>query len=85
MKKRSVDAKSDKILVLLDREQGAQKMAEDNGLRLYALIPFKTKGIKWLKDKFSQKEFEVITDYLENTEKYQDTILQEKLKSLSLN
>ena len=84
MKNRNVDANSDKLLVLLDREQGAQKMAEDNNLKLYSLIPFKTKGIDWLKDTFSELEFKILKDYLENSEKYQDENLQNELKNLSI-
>ncbi|MHA1727341.1 MAG: orotate phosphoribosyltransferase [Promethearchaeota archaeon] len=80
MKRRNVKAKSDKLLVLLDREQGAEKMAQENGLKLFSLIPFKTKGIGWLKEKISGIEYKVLSDYLENTEKYQDKELQEELK-----
>ena len=72
------------IVVILDREQGADKLANENGLILSSLIPFNSKGIDWLKEKFSDLEYEIISDYLKNTEKYQDLNKQEELKSLSI-
>jgi hypothetical protein len=49
------------------------------------LIPFKTKGIYWLKDKLKKDEFELIKDYLKDDTKYQDEALREKLlKELSI-
>ena len=81
MKRRNVNAKSNKILVLLDREQGAQKTAEANGLELFSLIPFKTKGVNWLKNRFSTLEYEVISDYLLNSDKYQNETIQNNLKN----
>lgn len=78
--RRKIDAKTDTIIVLLDREQGAEEMAKENKLNLYSLIPFKTKGIEWLKEKFSNIEYETLSDYLQNSEKYQNKDLQEKLK-----
>lgn len=80
MNRRGVDAHSDTIIVLLDREQGAAQMAEDNGLKLLSLIPFQTKAIEWLKDKFAPLEYETLKDYLRNTEKYQDESIQDELK-----
>ena len=80
MKRKNIRAVTNKILVLLDREQGAQKMAAENNLKLFSLIPFKTHGIGWLKDKFSGIEYEVISDYLNNPDKYQDKKLQMKLQ-----
>lgn len=85
MKRRNVNAKSNKILVLLDREQGAQKTAEENGLKLYSLIPFKTNGVNWLKDRFTSLEYEIISDYLLNSDKYQDEIIQNNLKNQAIN
>lgn len=81
MKRRNIDAKSNKILVLLDREQGAQKTAAENGLELFSLIPFKTKGVKWLKGRFTSLEYEVTSDYLLNSDKYQNETIQNNLKN----
>lgn len=83
MKNRKLNATCNKILVLLDREQGAQKMAQEKGLTLLALIPFKSKAISWLKDKFSETEFSVIKDYLDNSNKYQTKEIQQELRNKS--
>lgn len=85
MKRRNVNAISNKILVLLDREQGAKKTAEENGLELFSLIPFKTKGVKWLKDRFTSLEYEIISDYLLNSDKYQSDSIQKDLKNQAIN
>ncbi|MBD3353496.1 MAG: hypothetical protein GF364_18580 [Candidatus Lokiarchaeota archaeon] len=80
LKRRNIKAQANKILVLLDREQGALQMAQDHNLLLYSLIPFKNKGINWLKEKLSGLEFETISDYLDNSEKYQNQTIQDDLK-----
>lgn len=74
-----------KIAVLLDREQGALKTALNNDMLLVSLIPFKSKAIDWLKDKMSVLEYEVIKDYLENNENYQNKSTQNMLKKQALN
>ena len=73
------------VAVLLDREQGAAKMAEHLGLTLHSLIPFKTKGITWLREKMSLKEYSVIKDYLHNEKEYQNKERQEELSKIALN
>lgn len=69
------------VIVLIDREQGGADRAKAAGYNLHALIPFLSKGIGWLKDQFSEEEYNVITDYLKDTEKYQDKAVQEKLRN----
>ena len=81
--KRNINIVCNDIIVILDREQGAGELATQNGIRLTSLIPFTSKGIYWLKNKFSDIENEVINDYLTNTEKYQDKKLQQQLKNQS--
>ena len=81
--KRKISVICKNIVVILDREQGAEELANQNGIRLTSLIPFTSKGIYWLKNKFSDIENEVINDYLTNTEKYQDKKLQQQLKNQS--
>ena len=68
------------IAVLLDREQGGEVEAKKHNVTLHSLIPFKSKGIDWLKDDFSEVEYRVITDYLNNPEKYQQKELQDEIK-----
>jgi orotate phosphoribosyltransferase len=84
MIRRKTTASCDSVIVLLDREQGAEKLAETNQLRLFSLIPFKSKALNWLKNKFSKIEYDVLTDYLANTDKYQNKTLQEDLKSKAI-
>ena len=71
------------IVVLLDREQGAEKAAEDYGVKLHSLIPFMSKGLEWMKGEITNKEYEVIVDYLRDNKKYQDTNLQKNLYDIA--
>jgi len=71
-KRRGVEVECRDVAVIIDREQGAAKIAKEHGIRLHALIPFKSRGIEWLKDFITDREYEVIRDYLNNSEKYQD-------------
>lgn len=73
------------VIVLLDREQGADKIAKKYGITLHCLIPFMSKGIKWLKDGLTDYEYEVIKDYLVNYKKYQNADLQKKLYMIAMN
>jgi len=82
--RRNIKAECNQIVVILDREQGAEELARQNDLHLTSLIPFNSKGIYWLKDKFSDIENEVINGYLANSEKYQNKDIQEELKRLSI-
>ncbi|MFX1520671.1 MAG: orotate phosphoribosyltransferase [Promethearchaeota archaeon] len=74
------DVNVDAVVVLLDREQGASKIAKDNGIKLHPLIPFTSKGIKWLANKMPSIELAVIKDYLENPKKYQNVEIQKDLQ-----
>ncbi|MFV1950469.1 MAG: hypothetical protein ACC630_00720 [Nitrospinota bacterium] len=67
------------VAVLFDREQGALETAGEQGISLYSLIPFKTKGLYWLKNNMVDIEYQTIVDYLENPQKYQDLKFREKL------
>jgi orotate phosphoribosyltransferase len=82
-KKISITCKN--VAVVIDREQGGAEELKEAGLDVHSLIPFKTKGIYWLKDKLKKDEFELIKDYLKDDTKYQDEALREKLlKELSI-
>jgi orotate phosphoribosyltransferase len=82
-KKISITCKN--VAVVIDREQGGAEELKEAGLDVHSLIPFKTKGIYWLKDKLKKDEFELIKDYLKDDSKYQDEALREKLfKELSI-
>ncbi len=70
--RRNVDIKCGDVAVIIDREQGAAEIAKKHGIKLHALIPFRSKGVEWLRDFISDKEYEVIKDYLSDSEKYQN-------------
>jgi len=70
--KRGVKVECRDVAVIIDREQGAEEIAKKHGIKLHAIIPFKSRGIEWLRDFILEKEYEVIKDYLDNSEKYQD-------------
>jgi orotate phosphoribosyltransferase len=65
--------------VVLDREQGAAEEAKKYGMSLHALIKFKTDGLGWLKEVMIPEEYQLITDFQEDPNKYQDKGLQEKV------
>ncbi|MDE1822777.1 MAG: hypothetical protein KGI00_00785 [Candidatus Micrarchaeota archaeon] len=82
--KRGVSISMKDVIVLVDREQGGSEKARAAGFNLHALIPFSSKGIGWLKGKFSEEEYNTITDYLKDPQKYQDKDMQERLKNAAL-
>ena len=78
-KKRGLKVECKDVVVLLDREQGAAAVATQHGISLHSLIPFKSKGIEWLKNSLSEIEYEVITEYLQDEKSYQDAEVQKEL------
>ena len=74
------DVKCEDVVVLFDREQGAEQSAREKGIALHSLISFKSKGIDWLSEVLSKEETTVINDYLENPKKYQNVEIQQELK-----
>jgi orotate phosphoribosyltransferase len=83
--KRGVKVTCQNVAVLFDREQGAYLNAKSSGMNLFSLIPFRSKGIEWLRERISTKEYEIITDYLDKPEKYQNPEIQKDLESLAKN
>lgn len=77
------DVRCSDVIVLLDREQGAQEVAREYGVVLHSLIPFRSKGVPWLKDVLAEYEYEVIGDYLRDPGPYQDLRVQEELRTRS--
>ena len=71
------------VAVLFDREQGAAESAASSGMKLHALIRFRTEGMAWLKEKMAEEEHEVILDYLKNSERYQDPSMQRRLEAMA--
>ncbi len=75
--------KCDNVAVIVDREQGGKEELKKQGISLCSLVPFKSKGILWLKDRMESSSFELINDYLKDPKKYQDQrIRQEILKGI---
>ncbi len=71
------------IFVLLDREQGGRERAKELGYNLHALISFKSVGVHWLKDALQPIEYDTIVSYLKNPKDYQNSEIQQKLKSIA--
>ena len=80
--KRGLKVECSDVVVLLDREQGAVEAASRCGITFHALIPFKSKGIGWLKNSLSDIEYAVISEYLRDESKYQDAEVQKELYEL---
>ena len=78
------DIECRKVLVVLDREQGGQKAARAEGLELLSLIPFKTVGLPLLKNVMAQKEWEIISAYLEDPGAFQNQEAQEEIAKTSI-
>jgi len=82
--KRGIEVTCKNVAVLFDREQGADINAKKAGMKLFSLIPFKSKAIGWLRERLSQKEYEVIVDYLDAPEKYQNDEIQKELEFIAI-
>ena len=72
------------VVVLIDREQGAKSIAASHGMTLRSLIPFKSEGIHWLKDRMASKEYDVVFDYLKDEQKYQNPKVQDQLRNVAI-
>ncbi|MBN2155551.1 MAG: hypothetical protein JW776_05875 [Candidatus Lokiarchaeota archaeon] len=77
--RRKIDITCNTIIVLVDREQGAQQSAEEFGLSLHSLIPFQSRAMEWLKSKFTPLEYDVISHYFRDPEYFQDEGIQQDL------
>lgn len=75
------DVNVNDVFVVLDREQGAADVAKKAGIGLHSLIPFRSKGLEWLKDSLSDIEYTTIKDYLGDSEKYQTKEMQAQLQA----
>jgi orotate phosphoribosyltransferase len=82
---RKINVTCNDVVVLFDREQGAQKTADEMRIKMHSLIQFKSKGIELLKNSISKIECEVLTGYLSDDMKYQDKETQIELMNLALN
>ncbi len=77
--RRDIQINCNTIVVLVDREQGAQETAAQYGLSLHSLIPFKSKALEWLKPKLMELEYEVLSHYFQDPHYYQNEQIQQDL------
>ncbi len=74
--RRGVQISCNSSLVVFDREQGAQEVAEKEGMSLRSLIKFKSQALDWLQQEMKSEERALIIDYLNDTGKYQNRDVQ---------
>ncbi len=65
--KRKCNVKCKHVAVVIDRQQGAEKIAKRHGIKLHSLIKFR-EAIEWIKNIMEEKEYETIVDYLKSKE-----------------
>lgn len=63
--------------VVIDRQQGADEIARDYGVKIISLIKFR-EAIEWLKEYLTDEEYYIIMDYLDNPEKYKRGLPQKR-------
>ncbi len=67
VKKRGItDVKVDDIAVIIDRQQGARKRADDLNIRLHSLIDLVDEGLPSIKDAMAKEEYRIVSEYLSN-------------------
>lgn len=81
-KKRKKNVSCNEIVVLIDREQGADIRAKNEKINLYSLIKFKS-NLSWLKDKFADIEYQIIKEYFEDSSKFQEPNKIKEIVSLA--
>lgn len=79
-KRRGIKVTCQNVAVLFDREQGASGKARELKMNLLSLIPFRSQGLEWLRERMTEKEHDVIGDYLGNPDKFQNEKIQRKLE-----
>jgi len=79
--KRNIQVTCTHVAVVIDRQQGAAEVAERHGIALHPLIKFRD-AMEWIRDEMNTSEYEIIKDYLNHPENYQD---EEKRKELLSN
>lgn len=86
-KKKRINIICDNVAVIIDREQGGKEELNQNNVKLHSIIPFKMKGIHLLKQFLSSNLYDLIVDYYNNSEKYQDETIRKQIleeKKISL-
>jgi len=71
LKQRGVkNVQCEDVAVLVDRQQGAAQKAKELGLRLHSVIKLVDDGLPLIKDMMSKTEYETISAYLSDPQKY---------------
>jgi orotate phosphoribosyltransferase len=70
-KNKNMAVKCEHVAVVIDRQQGAEAVAKQNGIQLHSLIKFKDE-LKTIKSLMAEKEYKIINDYLNDSKKYQN-------------
>ncbi len=67
VKKRGItDVKVDDIAVIIDRQQGARRRADDLNIRLHSLVNLVDEGLPSIRDAMSEEEYRIVSEYLSN-------------------
>lgn len=69
------------VVTLVDRGRDARLRAEAFGVPLHSLLTLREDGLETLRGIASDQEIDVIRDYVNNYERYQDPKIQEKLRN----
>ncbi|MDQ1240659.1 MAG: hypothetical protein QG577_2845 [Thermodesulfobacteriota bacterium] len=76
------DVKCRTIAVVVDREQGGAEAADELGVQLLRLIPFKSLGIEMLRAAMHPTEWDIIRRYLDNPASFQEDSVRQELADL---
>ncbi len=63
-KRGMIDATVDDIAVIVDRQQGAKQRAKELKIRLHSLIDLVDEGLPLLRDRMTEEEFNLVSEYL---------------------
>jgi orotate phosphoribosyltransferase len=74
----------DDVMVLIDREQGAEEVAREHGMRLFSVIKFASEALGWLKGMMEPIEYEVLKDYCNDWRPYQDEGRRKELQEMAM-
>ncbi len=72
------------VITVIDRGRDTEQRAAAAGVPLHALITLREDGLEMLRGTASDLEVDVIRDYIDNYEKYQDPKIHEKLRKQAL-
>ena len=72
VKRRGIeDITCDDIAVIVDRQQGAQALAAQEGMELHSLIEFADEGLPLIRHLMTEEEYNLIVEYLKDPKSHQ--------------